>query len=308
MRPTMMPTNGSNKAEKSERGSKMDKLDSRSDKDNLVYLDDYVDTIESLPSELQRNFSLMRELDARCEEAMNVVAKQAAFLLENAEHIAPEERIAELKKLSDCLTESLKDAEEKCAMAQATYKTVDRHVRRLDDDLQRFEDEQMTGPGRIVPTAQPITSTTETPRKNGQKEKDKKESRDKRTHQTAQEQPNNKRRKHKDNGTPPPSNGRNGHDKDRNDKPKKARKDSNKGQRKTKDKQNNVQTTDMPIDPNEPTYCYCQQVSYGEMVACDDDECEIEWFHYACVDLKAPPPGKWYCKECTEKQKNKQKK
>ena len=64
----------------------------------------------------------------------------------------------------------------------------------------------------------------------------------------------------------------------------------------------------MPIDPNEPTYCYCQQVSYGEMVACDDDECEIEWFHYACVDLKAPPPGKWYCKECTEKQKNKQKK
>ena len=45
-------------------------------------------------------------------------------------------------------------------------------------------------------------------------------------------------RKHKDNGTPPPSNGRNGHDKDRNDKPKKAsRKDSNKGQRKTKDKQ-----------------------------------------------------------------------
>ena len=57
-------------------------------------------------------------------EAMNVVAKQAAFLLENAEHIAPEERIAELKKLSDCLTESLKDAEEKCAMAQATYKTV----------------------------------------------------------------------------------------------------------------------------------------------------------------------------------------
>lgn len=28
----------------------------------------------------------------------------------------------------------------------------------------------------------------------------------------------------------------------------------------------------MPIDPNEPLYCYCQQVSYGEMVACDNGD------------------------------------
>lgn len=26
----------------------------------------------------------------------------------------------------------------------------------------------------------------------------------------------------------------------------------------------------MNIDPNEPLYCYCQQVSFGEMVACDN--------------------------------------
>lgn len=27
---------------------------------------------------------------------------------------------------------------------------------------------------------------------------------------------------------------------------------------------------DLPVDPNEPTYCLCNQVSYGEMVACDN--------------------------------------
>ena len=27
---------------------------------------------------------------------------------------------------------------------------------------------------------------------------------------------------------------------------------------------------DMPVDPNEPTYCLCHQVSYGEMIACDN--------------------------------------
>ncbi len=27
-----------------------------------------------------------------------------------------------------------------------------------------------------------------------------------------------------------------------------------------------------PLDPNEPTYCLCQQVSFGEMIGCDNDE------------------------------------
>lgn len=55
---------------------------------------------------------------------------------------------------------------------------------------------------------------------------------------------------------------------------------------------------DMPLDPNEPKYCTCHQVSFGEMIACDNKECRIEWFHFACVDLKSKPKGKWYCPEC----------
>ncbi|GJW87985.1 PHD finger protein ING1 [Tanacetum coccineum] len=49
---------------------------------------------------------------------------------------------------------------------------------------------------------------------------------------------------------------------------------------------------DLPVDPNEPTYCHCNQVSYGEMVACDNPDCKIEWFHYGCVGLKEQPKGK----------------
>ncbi len=30
--------------------------------------------------------------------------------------------------------------------------------------------------------------------------------------------------------------------------------------------------TDMPIDPNEPTYCVCNRVSFGEMVGCDNPD------------------------------------
>ncbi|KAF4079783.1 hypothetical protein AMELA_G00182210 [Ameiurus melas] len=56
---------------------------------------------------------------------------------------------------------------------------------------------------------------------------------------------------------------------------------------------------DWTYDPNEPRYCICNQVSYGEMVGCDNQDCPIEWFHYGCVGLTEAPKGKWYCPQCT---------
>lgn len=35
---------------------------------------------------------------------------------------------------------------------------------------------------------------------------------------------------------------------------------------------------DMPVDPNEPTYCLCHQVSYGEMIGCDNPD--VSFFFY----------------------------
>ena len=44
---------------------------------------------------------------------------------------------------------------------------------------------------------------------------------------------------------------------------------------------------DMPVDPNEPTYCLCSQVSYGEMIGCDNTEVLIAisffFFTYFCT-------------------------
>lgn len=55
------------------------------------------------------------------------------------------------------------------------------------------------------------------------------------------------------------------------------------------------------IDPNEPTYCLCDRVSFGEMIACENEECPREWFHLGCVGLKQAPVGTWYCPECAPK-------
>ena len=56
--------------------------------------------------------------------------------------------------------------------------------------------------------------------------------------------------------------------------------------------------SNLDIDPDEPRYCLCDQVSYGEMIGCDNDLCPIEWFHFNCVQLSSKPKGKWYCPKC----------
>lgn len=38
----------------------------------------------------------------------------------------------------------------------------------------------------------------------------------------------------------------------------------------------NGQPVDWQNDPNEPRYCLCNQVSYGDMVGCDNDDVSIK--------------------------------
>lgn len=60
-------------------------------------------------------------------------------------------------------------------------------------------------------------------------------------------------------------------------------------------------TGDIPIADEEPVYCYCHRVSFGKMIACENEQCEGgEWFHFECLGLANAPRGKWWCETCTE--------
>lgn len=78
------------------------------------------------------------------------------------------------------------------------------------------------------------------------------------------------------------------------------------------------------IDPNEPRYCICDDVSFGEMIKCDGNvslslppslsfrrilklttprkQCEREWFHLECLNMSTQDiPArrvKWFCPDC----------
>lgn len=49
--------------------------------------------------------------------------------------------------------------------------------------------------------------------------------------------------------------------------------------------------------------CYCGKDINAKMIACDDPNCRIEWFHLSCVGMAQPPAGKWYCRECRKRQR-----
>lgn len=52
-------------------------------------------------------------------------------------------------------------------------------------------------------------------------------------------------------------------------------------------------------DEDDPTlYCFCHTKSYGNMIGCDNDDCEFQWFHYGCVGISQQPSGEWLCPAC----------
>lgn len=63
-------------------------------------------------------------------------------------------------------------------------------------------------------------------------------------------------------------------------------------------------------DADNNLYCFCQRVSFGEMIGCDNDDCQYEWFHWGCVGITAPPKDDeiWYCPDCAPRMEKRKKK
>jgi len=81
--------------------------------------------------------------------------------------------------------------------------------------------------------------------------------------------------------------------------------EDDEGMTPRKDGEGDATMLDVDDDEREDDkkYCVCQSVSYGDMVACDNEKCPYEWFHWRCVGLKSEPKGTWICPVCTEAKK-----
>ena len=239
--------------------------------------------VTDLPAELQRSFQGLRDLDIRVTELQAQVEKDCVAQLNLAsEHFVKRQRVAgsaaEVRKLDPELADRIETnmneiirlSEEKMSRAQQIYDTVDQHIRKLDKEMKSFETEVAKDRQRLgVPPPIADVPLQDVPAVGAD-------------------------------GValiPAPDN---------------RRKRGGKGTAKKPLTQiphaGTQQLTSEELykaalavaDPTEPTYCYCNRISFGEMIACEHPECPIEWFHFECVGLTPDnrPKGKWYCNEC----------
>lgn len=227
--------------------------------------------LESLPNVLQRKYALLRDLDKSLQEIQRQNEQRCEQEIEDIKqgvksgNITPDPSLIRFSdEALDEQKHSIRIADEKVALAVQAYDLVDTHIQQLDQYLRKFDEDIRRERDGIAGTGLPAPIP--------------------------------------DSGT----------------KSGRGSESSRGGRKKTRlaaaaaaeaaapvtaAANPSSMDLDLPVDPNEPTYCICDQVSYGEMVACDNPDCKIEWFHFGCVGVKERPKGAWYCSDCIGMQK-----
>ncbi|XP_063998119.1 inhibitor of growth protein 3 isoform X2 [Pogoniulus pusillus] len=373
----------------------------------MLYLEDYLEMIEQLPMDLRDRFTEMREMDLQVQNAMDQLEQRVNEFFMNAKKNKPEWREEQMTSIKKDYYKALEDADEKVQLANQIYDLVDRHLRKLDQELAKFKMELEADNAGITEILERRSLELDTPSQpvnnhhaHSHTPVEKRKHNPSSHHSTTDHVPEKKFKSEallstltsdasKENtpgsgagaitmaaaqavqATAQMKEGRRtsslkaSYEAFKNNDFQLGREfslsrdstgysssalastltqtlsssttDSRSGRKsKSNNKSSSQQSSssssssslsscssssalaqelsqqtavipesdsnsqvDWTYDPNEPRYCICNQVSYGEMVGCDNQDCPIEWFHYGCVGLTEAPKGKWYCPQCT---------
>ncbi|XP_064904901.1 inhibitor of growth protein 3 isoform X2 [Columba livia] len=373
----------------------------------MLYLEDYLEMIEQLPMDLRDRFTEMREMDLQVQNAMDQLEQRVNEFFMNAKKNKPEWREEQMTSIKKDYYKALEDADEKVQLANQIYDLVDRHLRKLDQELAKFKMELEADNAGITEILERRSLELDTPSQpvnnhhaHSHTPVEKRKHNPSSHHNTTDHVPEKKFKSEallstltsdasKENtpgsgagaitmaaaqavqATAQMKEGRRtsslkaSYEAFKNNDFQLGREfslsrdstgysssalastltqtlsssttDSRSGRKsKNNNKSSSQQSSssssssslsscssssalaqelsqqtavipesdsnsqvDWTYDPNEPRYCICNQVSYGEMVGCDNQDCPIEWFHYGCVGLTEAPKGKWYCPQCT---------
>ncbi|EDL13850.1 inhibitor of growth family, member 3, isoform CRA_a [Mus musculus] len=105
----------------------------------MLYLEDYLEMIEQLPMDLRDRFTEMREMDLQVQNAMDQLEQRVSEFFMNAKKNKPEWREEQMASIKKDYYKALEDADEKVQLANQIYDLVDRHLRKLDQELAKFK-------------------------------------------------------------------------------------------------------------------------------------------------------------------------
>ncbi|KAL0819068.1 hypothetical protein ABMA28_008344 [Loxostege sticticalis] len=282
---------------------------------SATYVENYLDCVENLPNDLQRHLSRLRELDVTYRECLrDAEAHLAVCIGPNTEE---RRRGRAALRLQAALVAAQEIGDEKLQVVQLTQDLIDNKQRSLDADHKKLiscldvntngtAKEESTPPSEPVREKETIAAQTQQqhapppppPERTNDKDKEKPD-KDKSGGERWSKRP---RRSRTTAGA-----ATDGADSSERDSERHTHNTTHKkgiGKKKKRKARQAAQRSETPpgdtdpIDPDEPRYCLCDQISFGEMILCDNDLCPIEWFHFSCVSLTTKPKGKWFCPKC----------
>lgn len=246
-------------------------------------LDSYLDCVEHLPNEIQRFVSQLHELDLRSNEIVNEIWKLK-------EEYRKEEDSAAKKNILTSLKNSLIKNQElgdvKLKIVSKILEVIESRTRQLDLEFENLEttggvlsavkEDDLQMHAKSNSNAETPSAASSSSARIATKSEEKSES-------TKGKRPRQHRRHHDSFSKE--------EEKKEEEKPRKKKTRREKGNDKSPNNKV-INTTD------EPLYCLCHQLSYGEMICCDNSNCSIQWFHFSCVRIDHSPKGKWFCPSC----------
>lgn len=276
----------------------------------LEYLEEYLDTVISLPHELQRHLSLLCSLPTPVFPSNN----------SNDYGDMTEDQQESLKK---SLLASIRIARQRTAIAAAAHALVQEHTHAMDEDMKHFEEElRLAGVVLPVERGGMVRNGSSSSRQNmaagvliGGKVLRQQHSRLARSSKPG---PTN------GNTSAPTTTGSSNVNKratkERRRRQRKEISDDDRPSVSAKQQQPTssqlmMRKRNRPAPASSAIHCPCGQGSNSEMISCDYGRCPYEWFHLRCLPESAlPTPSNngsrssdaWLCPECKEKVQRRQ--
>ncbi|KAJ8142030.1 hypothetical protein OXX80_007821 [Metschnikowia pulcherrima] len=290
--------------------------------DLLPGLNDISDAFEAMPMDLVKYFTLLKEIDAKCIKTVPLINHNIDNYIDKLhvkrEEAAPEKatKITRLQRIRKQIHEVIPCLEEKMHVTSVAADVMAKHMYRINNDYKVIiGNNEIPESVRIGPLnhraliSDPQAAADAAKSAQSQRSETRREAlAARKAHKDGDDEDGTKKRRNKE-PTPLENSSTHGNTKKRRKEkeaekaaiPATTEKKRTVGKPK-KDKENDPVSNPGSNGP-EPTYCYCNQISFGEMVGCDGDTCEREWFHLPCIGFKNPPKGKWYCDDCLAKMK-----
>ncbi|KAB7507434.1 Inhibitor of growth protein 3 [Armadillidium nasatum] len=105
----------------------------------MLYLEDFLEVVEGIPSEVREKTNEIRELDLNIHNTLEHLDEQVKIFFGNAKKMKSGEKAASYEKIRRQYYKLLEEADEKVAISSNLHESLERYVRRIDAEIEKFK-------------------------------------------------------------------------------------------------------------------------------------------------------------------------